>query len=107
MSGFRFMRGTVTFSPRKPDAKDDRVVALPRGSPFAQAYNKKKGEYLMARPILNISDVELQSRPAAFAATGSAAERFDARMGFIAPLIGAKQLGYNLTAVPPGKRAFP
>ena len=61
----------------------------------------------MSKPILNISDVELQSRPAAFAATGSAAERFDARMGFIAPLVGAQQLGYNLTAVPPGKRAFP
>jgi uncharacterized cupin superfamily protein len=25
----------------------------------------------------------------------------------IAPQIGAKQLGYNLTAVPPGKRAYP
>ena len=43
----------------------------------------------MTRPILNISDVELQPRPAAFAATGSAAERFDACMGIIAPLIGA------------------
>lgn len=58
----------------------------------------------MSKPILNISDVELQPRPAAFAATGSAAERFDARMGFIAPFIGAQKLGYNLTAVPPGKR---
>ena len=61
----------------------------------------------MPKPILNIADVKLQPRPAAFAATGPAAERFDARMGFIAPLIGARQLGYNLTAVPPGKRAFP
>jgi uncharacterized cupin superfamily protein len=61
----------------------------------------------MTRPILNISDVELQPRPAAFAATGSAAERFDACMGIIAPLIGAQKLGYNLTVVPPGKRAFP
>jgi len=61
----------------------------------------------MSKPILNIADVKLQPRPAAFAATGPAVERFDARMGFIAPLVGAKQLGYNLTAVPPGKRAFP
>ncbi len=61
----------------------------------------------MARPILNISDVELQPRPEGFAPTGSAAERFDARMGFIAPRLGAQKLGYNLTAVPPGKRAFP
>jgi uncharacterized cupin superfamily protein len=59
------------------------------------------------KPILNIADVELQSRPAAFAATGSAAERFDARMGLIAPHVGARLLGYNLTAVPPGMRAFP
>lgn len=28
-------------------------------------------------------------------------------MGFIAPLLGAQKLGYNLTVVPPGKRAFP
>jgi len=61
----------------------------------------------MTKPILNISDVELQPRPAAFAPTGAAAERYDARMGFIAPRVGAQKLGYNLTAVPPGKRAFP
>lgn len=35
----------------------------------------------MARPILNIADVELQPRPAAYAASGDAANRFDARMG--------------------------
>lgn len=28
-------------------------------------------------------------------------------MGLIAPLLGAQKLGYNLTAVPLGKRAFP
>jgi uncharacterized cupin superfamily protein len=61
----------------------------------------------MPTPILNLADVELQPRPAAFAATGAAAERYDARMGFIAPRLGAQKLGYNLTAVPPGKRAFP
>ena len=61
----------------------------------------------MVKPIMNIADVEFQPRPAAFAPTAPAAERFDARMGFIAPRIGAKQLGYNLTLVPPGKRAFP
>ncbi len=61
----------------------------------------------MTRPIINIADLELQPRPPAFAATGTAAERYDARMAFIAPLLGARKLGYNLTAVPPGKRAFP
>jgi len=61
----------------------------------------------MPHPILNLADVDLQPRPAAFAATGPAAERYDARMGQIAPRVGAQKLGYNLTAVPPGKRAFP
>lgn len=61
----------------------------------------------MGKPIINIADVELQRRPASFTPTGSAAERFDARMGFFSSLLGAKKLGYNLTAVPPGKRAFP
>lgn len=61
----------------------------------------------MANPVLNISDVELQSRPAAFTPTGSAAERFDVRMGMIAPQVGAQKLGYNLTVVPSGKCAFP
>ena len=61
----------------------------------------------MTKPILNISDVELQPRPAAFAAKGPAAERFEARSGSISTRVGAKKLGYNLTAVPPGKRAFP
>jgi len=61
----------------------------------------------MTKPVINIADIELQPRPAAFAAKGEAAQRFDARMGVIAPLIGAQKLGYNITAVPPGKRAFP
>lgn len=61
----------------------------------------------MAKPIINIADVELEPRPAAFAPSGAAAERFDARMGFIGPRVGAQKLGYNITAVPPGKRAFP
>ncbi|HXH64736.1 MAG TPA: cupin domain-containing protein [Mariprofundaceae bacterium] len=61
----------------------------------------------MTTPIINISDVELQPRPPALSPTGPAAERFEARMGPIAPRIGAQKLGYNITAVPPGKRAFP
>jgi uncharacterized cupin superfamily protein len=61
----------------------------------------------MNRPILNIAEVELKPRPPAFAATGPAAERFDARMGAIASKLGAQKLGYNVTSVPPGKRAFP
>jgi uncharacterized cupin superfamily protein len=61
----------------------------------------------MSKPILNIADVELQPRPQAFSATGPAAERYDAQMGMVAPHIGAQKPGYNITAVPPGMRAFP
>ena len=57
--------------------------------------------------LINIADVELQSRPPAFAATGDAAAKYDARMAMIAPNLGAKLLGYNITAVTPGMRAFP
>jgi uncharacterized cupin superfamily protein len=59
------------------------------------------------RPIVNIAEIEVQPLPAAFAASGASAERYDARMGHIAPRLGAKQLGYNITALSPGKRAFP
>ncbi|MEJ2592633.1 MAG: cupin domain-containing protein [Candidatus Thiodiazotropha sp.] len=61
----------------------------------------------MEKPVINIADIELQPRPAAFAPDAEAAQRFDARIGQIAPRVGARQLGYNLTVVPPGKRAFP
>lgn len=57
--------------------------------------------------VMNIDEVELQARPQAFAPTGAAAERYDARMGQIAAHLGAEKLGYNVTVVPPGKRAFP
>ena len=59
------------------------------------------------KPIVNIADVELQPRPPQLLPKGAAAQRYDARMGQIAPRLGARKLGYNLTAIPPGKRAFP
>ena len=61
----------------------------------------------MKKSIINLDEVELHPRPPAFAATGEAAERFDAKIGMIAPALGARKLGYNITCVPPGKRAFP
>lgn len=61
----------------------------------------------MKKPIINVADVELHPRSASFAAPGKTAERFDARMGFISPEIGAEKLGYNITVVPPKKAAFP
>jgi uncharacterized cupin superfamily protein len=41
------------------------------------------------------------------APAGPARERYEARIGFIGTRIGAHQLGYNVTAISPGKRAFP
>lgn len=61
----------------------------------------------MTKPLINIAEVELQPRPAAMNPTGPTADRYDAKMGFIGPRIGAQKLGYNITAVPPGMRAFP
>ena len=61
----------------------------------------------MPRHIVNLDEIELPPRPAAYAAPGEAAQRFDGRMGEVGSRIGARKLGYNITAVPPGKRAFP
>lgn len=61
----------------------------------------------MPHPILNIADVELKPWPAAHLPAGETAQRFEARFGPIGALIGARKLGYKITAVPPGKSAFP
>jgi uncharacterized cupin superfamily protein len=61
----------------------------------------------MPKPIINIADVALEPWPPGAALTGAAVERYEATMGFISPRIGAQKLGYNITAVPPGKSAFP
>ncbi|NIA57436.1 cupin domain-containing protein [Massilia sp. TW-1] len=61
----------------------------------------------MDKPIINIADVTLNPRPPAMSPKREAAEKYDAKMGFIGTRIGARKLGYNLTAVPPGKCAFP
>jgi uncharacterized cupin superfamily protein len=39
--------------------------------------------------------------------SGKAHPKYQARMGQIGMRVGARKLGYNLTVVPPGKRAFP
>lgn len=51
------------------------------------------------KPILNIADL-------AFTPWGRG-ETFEAKLGAIGIKIGAQKLGYNLTVVPAGKRAFP
>jgi uncharacterized cupin superfamily protein len=53
----------------------------------------------MARPLVNLSELEFD--------THGNGKQYQVRMAEIAPRIGAQKLGYNLTIVPPGKRAFP
>lgn len=54
----------------------------------------------MEKPFVNLSEV-------AFTRNNQHDDQFEARLAPIGPLVGAKELGYNLTVVPPGKRAFP
>lgn len=61
----------------------------------------------MSRSILNLEDIELHPRPAAYAPKGEEAKRYDAKTAFIGAQLGAKKLGYNVTVIAPGKRAFP
>src|SRR5215813_4968043 len=61
----------------------------------------------MEKRIINIADIELPPRPSAIAAPATAKQAFDSRIGSVGARIGARKLGYNITAVPPGKRAFP
>ncbi len=62
----------------------------------------------MPRPIINVADVSLDpTSPDWAVATGHPAEDFSAKTGAISARIGARKLGYNITAVPSGKRAAP
>lgn len=56
------------------------------------------------KPILNLDALDLR---ALRELAPDAPDAFDARIGQIAERIGARKLGYNLTVVPPGKRAWP
>ncbi len=53
----------------------------------------------MNKPLINLS--ELTYQPRHFGKT------FEAQIAPIAPLIGASKLGYNITIIPAGKRAYP
>ena len=53
----------------------------------------------MTNSILNIDDIEYQP--------WEHADRFGAKLGAISSRIGAQKLGYNITVLLPGKRAFP
>lgn len=53
----------------------------------------------MTRPIVNLDELDFREF--------GHGERFSARLGSIGTSIGARLLGYNVTVLPPGKRAFP
>ena len=57
--------------------------------------------------VLNVDAVQFDNWPPTFQPTGDAAMRFASRMAPIGAKIGARLLGYNITIVPPGMRAFP
>lgn len=63
----------------------------------------------MTKPILNLDDVESIDLAERARQRGSEmpTARFGGRIGPIAPRIGARKLGYNLTEIAPGKAAFP
>jgi uncharacterized cupin superfamily protein len=64
----------------------------------------------MTHPILNIADLA-EFRIVGHNGPAIGATRpdksYEARIGAISTKIGAQKLGYNLTILPPGKRAFP
>jgi uncharacterized cupin superfamily protein len=53
----------------------------------------------MTKPVLNIDEVQLRDH-----AHGA---HFEAKLGRIGPVVGAKKLGCQLHIVPAGKKAFP
>lgn len=64
----------------------------------------------MTHPIINLAELDEfrivgHNGPAIGATRPN--DGYDARIGAIGTKIGAQKLGYNLTVLPPGKRAFP
>jgi uncharacterized cupin superfamily protein len=53
----------------------------------------------MNKPVINIDNLEYMD--------WGHGEKYAAKFGLISRQLGSRGLGYNLTVVPPGKRAFP
>jgi len=58
-------------------------------------------------PIVHLDDLVFEPRPPQFSPSGDAAERYGAERADIGRRIGALELGYNLTRIPPGRAAYP
>ncbi len=61
----------------------------------------------MKVPIVNVHEVKLEAMPRRFQPSAEVSERFELRIARLSEGLGARKLGYNVTQVPPGKRAFP
>jgi len=61
----------------------------------------------MSKNVVNIDDIKMAPWPVGALLSDAAKDRYEAKMGYVGPVIGAQKLGYNITAVPPGKSAFP
>jgi uncharacterized cupin superfamily protein len=60
----------------------------------------------MKPPIINVADLDYQGFPGEIPER-SRARYGGARLGQVARVLGARKLGYNVTVLPPGGRAFP
>jgi uncharacterized cupin superfamily protein len=69
--------------------------------------NDQRGKANMVKPIINLDQIKYLPRPQDFAPKGDLADKFEVRIGRVANHIGAQKLGYNVTAIPPGKSAYP
>lgn len=61
----------------------------------------------MSHAVANIFTAECVSMPAELRPTGPAAETFEIKAAMLTAALGMRQLGCNLFALPPGKKAFP
>jgi oxalate decarboxylase/phosphoglucose isomerase-like protein (cupin superfamily) len=61
----------------------------------------------MERPIVNLDELQFESWIKDFPITERPPPQFDARKAAVGSRIGARKLGYDVTAIAPGKRAFP
>jgi hypothetical protein len=81
------------------------LVAAAHVKPFRGNTTATHQGARMLKPIVNLADVEFQPRAAPV--TGAAGARYEAAFARVGAPVGARRLGYTVTAVPPGKRAFP
>ena len=61
----------------------------------------------MTTPVVSLHAVQPMPRPLEYCPPLAAAQRFDASTARLGKLLGLKKIGVNVTAVAPGKAAYP